>query len=57
VRMDSGSSAEWRLARSTSWAYDASYNPTFFLSAGTHTLTVGYREAGAAVDRLVLVRN
>jgi len=57
VRMDSGSSAEWRLTRSTSWAYDASYNPTFFLSAGTHTLTVGYREAGAAVDRLVLVRN
>jgi len=47
----------WRLTRSTSWAYDASYNPTFFLSAGTHTLTVGYREAGAAVDRLVLVRN
>ena len=57
VRMDSGSSAEWRLTRSTSWTYDASYNPTFFLSAGTHTLTVGYREAGAAVDRLVLVRN
>jgi hypothetical protein len=56
VRLDSGSSAEWRLTQSKSWTYDAGSNPTFSLSAGTHTLTVGYREAGAAVDRLVLVR-
>ena len=56
VRVDSGSAAEWRLTQSRSWTYDAGSNPTFSLSAGTHTLTVGYREAGAAVDRLVLVR-
>jgi Big-like domain-containing protein/uncharacterized protein DUF1565 len=56
VRLDSGSSAEWRLTQSRSWTYDAGSNPSFSLSAGTHTLTVGYREAGAAVDRLVLVR-
>jgi len=56
VRMDSGSSAEWRLTQSRSWTYDAGFNPSFGLSAGTHRLTVGYREAGAAVDRLVLVR-
>ena len=56
VRIDSGSSAEWRLTQSRSWTYDAGSNPSFSLSAGTHTLTVSYREAGAAVDRLVLVR-
>jgi hypothetical protein len=56
VRVDSGSSAEWRLTQSRSWTYDAGSNPSFSLAAGTHTLTVGYREAGAAVDRLVLVR-
>ena len=56
VRLDSGSSAEWRLTQSRSWTYDAGSNPSFSLAAGTHTLTVGYREAGAAVDRLVLVR-
>jgi Bacterial Ig domain/Protein of unknown function (DUF1565) len=56
VRVDSGSAAEWRLTQSRSWTYDAGSNPSFSLSAGTHRLTVGYREAGAAVDRLVLVR-
>lgn len=56
VRIGASSVAEWRLTQSRSWMYDTGSNPTFSLSAGTHTLTVGYREAGAAVDRLVLVR-
>jgi len=57
VRLDTGSVATWNLTRSTTaWTYDGSDNPTFSLSAGTHKITLSYREANAAVDRLVLVR-
>jgi Bacterial Ig domain/Protein of unknown function (DUF1565)/Fibronectin type III domain len=57
VRLDTGSAATWNLTRSTTaWTYDGSDNPTFSLSAGTHKITLSYREANAAVDRLVLVR-
>jgi len=57
VRLDTGAAAVWSLTQpTTSWTYDAANNPTFTLAAGTHKLTLGYREAGAAVDRLVLVR-
>ena len=57
VKIDSGSRKTWDLLDPTStWMYDADGNPTFSLSAGTHTLTLSYREAGAKVDRLVFVK-
>ncbi|MBA3905634.1 MAG: carbohydrate-binding protein [Pseudonocardiales bacterium] len=58
VRLDTGAVAVWNLTEPTkSWTYDATTNPTFTLAAGTHKLTLGYREAGAAVDRLILVKH
>ncbi|HEY0811868.1 MAG TPA: hypothetical protein VGE11_01200, partial [Pseudonocardia sp.] len=57
VRLDTGTTAVWNLTEpTTAWTYDATNNPSFTLTAGTHRLTVGYREAGAAVDRLVLIK-
>lgn len=58
VSLDNGAAAVWNLPQpTTAWTYDATTNPTFTLAAGTHTLTVGYREVGAAVDRMVLLQH
>ncbi|MBL8158855.1 hypothetical protein JNJ66_00145 [Candidatus Saccharibacteria bacterium] len=57
VKFDSGTYAMWDLQEpSTSWVYDATNNPKFTLTAGTHTMTLQYREAGSMVDRIVLIR-
>ncbi|MCW0483263.1 T9SS type A sorting domain-containing protein [Prolixibacteraceae bacterium A06] len=54
LKMNSGSFDSWNgIGPSSSWewfAYPNSYN----LSAGTHTLTIGYREDGAKLDKLWL---
>jgi len=52
VRMDNGSFVSWNnIPVATSWAW-AQYPSTFNLSAGTHTLTFGYREDGAKLDKV-----
>ncbi len=57
VRFDSGATAVWNLTQPTrSWTSDVTSNPTFALAAGPHTLTLSYREAGASVDRLQLLK-
>jgi hypothetical protein len=57
VRFDTGATAVWNLTEpTTSWTSDVTSNPTFALPAGTHKLTLSYREAGASVDRLQLLK-
>lgn len=52
LKIDNGAFTSWNnIGPSTSWqwfAYPSAYN----LSAGTHTLTIGYREDGAKLDKL-----
>lgn len=55
--MDGSSSATWTLAAPTSvWTYDLDDGRSYTLSAGVHTLVLKYREAGAKIDKLVLVK-
>lgn len=57
VKVDASSKKTWDLKEpTTSWVYDAAGNPAFDLSAGRHTVVIGFREAGALVDRVALVR-
>ncbi|MFA6973730.1 MAG: polysaccharide lyase family 7 protein [Parcubacteria group bacterium] len=57
VSLDGSSSKTWTLAApTTAWTYDLDDSNTFTLSAGNHKLTLKYREAGAKVDRLILVK-
>lgn len=52
IKMDSGSFASWNgITSSASWTW-ATYPSTFYLSAGSHTLTVAYREDGTLLDKL-----
>jgi endo-1,4-beta-xylanase len=54
VRMDNGAFAMWNnIPVATSWAW-AQYPTTFNLSAGSHTLTFGYREDGAQLDKVYI---
>jgi GH35 family endo-1,4-beta-xylanase len=54
VRMDNGSFAMWNnIPVASSWAW-AQYPSTFNLSAGNHTLTFGYREDGAQLDKVYI---
>lgn len=54
VRMDNGSFAMWNnIPVASSWAW-AQYPTTFNLSAGNHTLTFGYREDGAQLDKVYI---
>ena len=55
--VDGKSANTWTLGYpATTWNYDVDDNHTFSLSAGLHTLTIKYREAGAKIDRVVLVK-
>lgn len=54
VKMDSGSFAMWNgITAATAWRWD-SFATTYTLSAGSHTLTIGYREDGAKLDKVYL---
>lgn len=57
IAVDGKSAATWTLAQpTTAWTYDVDDGHTFSLSAGVHTLALKYREAGAKIDKLVLVK-
>lgn len=57
VSLDGKSAVTWTLRYPTSsWTYDTDDGNTFSLGAGTHTLTLKYREAGAKIDKLVLMK-
>ena len=56
LKMDNGSFETWNgLANfcSASWAW-GSWTTTYNLTAGSHTLTIGYREDGAKLDKILL---
>jgi hypothetical protein len=55
--VDGKSAVTWTLTYpSSNWTYDVDDGHTFSLSAGTHTLSLNYREAGAKIDKLVFVK-
>src|SRR6185503_13224925 len=51
VRMDGGSWTLWNGIAATSWTW-VQFPSTFNLSAGSHTLTFGFREDGAQLDKV-----
>lgn len=53
VRMDGGSWVMWNNWFTTSWTWRQFPN-TFTLSAGSHTLTIAFREDGAQLDKINL---
>lgn len=56
VKMDDGSFVMWNgLATSTSWTWKS--QGTFNLTAGTHTLKIGYREDGAKLDKILITNS
>jgi endo-1,4-beta-xylanase len=53
IRMDSGTWFMWNnITPSSSWTWDDCQ--TYSLSAGSHTLTVAYREDGTRLDKIYL---
>jgi hypothetical protein len=58
VRMDGGTWTNWNgIPLGTTWHWDdvhGSATMTYALAAGSHTLTIGYREDGAKLDRLLI---
>jgi len=64
VRLDGGNWVKWNsIPLGSSWHWDDVHNSdsggqlvTFSLAAGTHTLSIAYREDGTRLDR-VLVTN
>lgn len=57
VAVDEGSFSIWALLVSIlPWSLDIFDNKVYDMSAGDHTLTLKYREPGAKIDRLVLVK-
>ncbi|MCP4745024.1 MAG: hypothetical protein GY874_02630 [Desulfobacteraceae bacterium] len=63
VSMDNGSSVLWDVQMSDSWVWDQlvdrgqSSAATFYLTAGTHTLTVYQREDGSKLDRILITND
>ncbi len=54
MKMDNGSFASWNgIESASSWAW-RKYSSTYNLTAGNHTLTIGYREDGALLDKIYL---
>jgi lysophospholipase L1-like esterase len=51
VKMDNGNFVMWNGISAPSWQWHR-YTSGFSLSKGTHTLTIGYREDGAKLDKL-----
>lgn len=57
VKMDNGSYAMWNgMGTSTSWTWFG-FSTSYTLSKGSHTLTIGYREDGAKLDKLLLTNS
>lgn len=57
VSVDGKSSYIWALLSPIlTWTFDIFDGNTFLLDAGDHTLTLKYREAGAKIDKLMLVK-
>jgi hypothetical protein len=55
--LDGKSSVTWTLAYpKLSWTYDVDDGHTFPLTIGTHTLSLKYREIGAKIDKIVLIK-
>jgi RHS repeat-associated protein len=58
VQIDSGTLATWTVPQSASWTWNKVLDTTTFsLSAGTHTLKIGYREANTKLDKLIITSN
>lgn len=52
LKMDNGSYAMWNnIAGSSSWIW-TNFPTTYNLNAGSHTLTIAYREDGARLDKI-----
>lgn len=56
IKMDKGTFGRWNQISAPSWKW-MPYGTTFNLSAGSHTLTIGYREDGAKLDKLWITNN
>lgn len=57
LKMNSGTFASWNgIGISSTWQWFA-YPNTYNLTAGSNTLTIGYREDGAKLDKLWLTNN
>ncbi|MCF8358875.1 MAG: DUF1593 domain-containing protein [Prolixibacteraceae bacterium] len=55
LKMDNGEWNMWNnIASSSSWTWASEYS--FYLSSGSHTLTIAYREDGAKLDKLYLTK-
>jgi hypothetical protein len=55
--VDGKSSVTWSLSYPTNdWTYDRDDSNTLTLSAGAHNLILKYREAGAKIDKLILMK-
>ncbi|MBN1116141.1 MAG: T9SS type A sorting domain-containing protein [Bacteroidales bacterium] len=64
IKMDDGTWTMWNSIPSTSdWAWDdvhdqSNDNPvTFYLTAGTHTLSICFREDGALLDKILIANS
>lgn len=55
LKMDNGSFASWNNINAPSWQW-VKNNNGYSLSEGSHTLTIGYREDGAKMDKLWISR-
>ena len=57
LKMNNGSFASWNgIGPSSAWEWFA-YPNAYNLSVGTHTLTIGYREDGAKLDKIWLTNS
>jgi hypothetical protein len=55
--IDGKPAVTWTLGYPTSsWTYDIDDRNTFSLTAGVHTLAIKYREVGAKIDRVALIK-
>jgi hypothetical protein len=57
LSVDDQPSVPWTLKYpAVDWTYDIDDMHTFSLPAGEHKITLKYREKGAKIDKLVLVK-
>ena len=55
IEMDNGSFAMWNNISAVTWQW-IGFTSGFSLAKGSHTLTIGYREDGAQLDKLWLTK-